>query len=48
MKGAIANGCTAEEIQDLALMIAIYCGVPASNEAHRIANEVLAAHGKGL
>ena len=48
MKGAIANGCTAEEIQDLCLMVAIYCGVPAANEAHRIANEVLTAHGKGL
>ena len=43
---AIANGCTAPEIQDLCLLVATYCGVPAANEAHRIANEVLAAHGE--
>lgn len=48
MKGALANGCTAEEIQDLLLLVALYCGIPAANETHRIAKEVLEAHGRGL
>ena len=43
LQGALANGCTAEEIQDLLMLVAVYCGVPASNEVHRIANEVLSA-----
>jgi hypothetical protein len=48
MKGALANDCTAEEIHDLPLRVAIYCGIPAANEAHRIANDVLNAHGRNL
>ncbi len=41
VKGAIANGCTREQIQDVLLLVAMYCGVPASIEAHRIALEEL-------
>jgi 4-carboxymuconolactone decarboxylase len=41
LKGAIKNGCTAEEIQEVLLLLALYCGIPAANEAHRIAAEVL-------
>ena len=41
MKGALANGCTPEEIRELCLMIAMYCGIPASNDAHRLALEAL-------
>jgi len=40
VKGALANGCTREEIREVLLLVAMYCGVPASNEAHRIALEV--------
>ena len=41
LKGAVKNGCTAEQIQEVLLLLAMYCGIPAANEAHRIAAEVL-------
>jgi 4-carboxymuconolactone decarboxylase len=41
VKGALANGCTAEQIQDILLLVAMYCGIPAANEAHRVAVDVL-------
>ena len=41
VKGALANGCTAEQIRDILLLVAMYCGIPAANEAHRVALEVL-------
>ena len=41
VKGAIANGCTREEIRGVLLLVAMYCGVPAAIEAHRIAAEEL-------
>ena len=41
MQGAIANGCTPEEIREVLLLVALYCGIPAANEAHRIAHEAL-------
>ena len=42
LKGALKNGCKAEEIQEILLLVAMYCGIPAANEAYRIAAEVLA------
>jgi 4-carboxymuconolactone decarboxylase len=39
-KGALANGCSREQIQDLLLLIAMYCGVPAAIETNRIAAEI--------
>jgi 4-carboxymuconolactone decarboxylase len=44
--GALANGCTAEEIREVLLHLAMYCGVPASLDAHKIAFEVLSRHGE--
>jgi len=41
LKGALKNGCKVEEIQEILLLLALYCGIPAANEAHRIAAEVL-------
>ena len=41
LKGALKNGVTAEQIQEVLLLLTLYCGIPASNEAHRIATEVL-------
>jgi 4-carboxymuconolactone decarboxylase len=41
LKGAIKNGCKVEELQEVLLLLALYCGIPAANEAHRIAAEVL-------
>lgn len=41
LNGAVKNGCSTEQIQDVLLLLAMYCGIPAANEAHRIAAEVL-------
>jgi 4-carboxymuconolactone decarboxylase len=46
LKGALKNGCTAEQIQEVLLLLALYCGIPAANDAHRIAAEVLREHGQ--
>ena len=40
LKGALKNGCKAEEIQEVLLLLTMYCGIPAANEAHRVAAEV--------
>jgi len=39
-QGARANGCTAEQVQDVLLLVAMYCGVPAAIETTRIAAEI--------
>lgn len=44
LRGALKNGCTAEQIQEVLLLLALYCGIPAANEAHRIAAEILREH----
>jgi 4-carboxymuconolactone decarboxylase len=41
LKGAVTNGCSAEQIQEILLLVAMYCGIPAANEAHRLAVDVL-------
>ncbi len=41
VRGALNNGATVAEIQEVLLHAAIYCGVPASVEAFRSANEVV-------
>ena len=46
LNGAVMNGCSPEQIQEVLLLLALYCGIPAANEAHRIAAEVLREHGK--
>lgn len=40
--GAIRNGVTKEEIREVLLQVAIYCGVPAAIDAFRVAREALA------
>ena len=42
LRGAITNGCTREEIREVLLQVAIYCGIPAALDAHNIALEVFA------
>jgi 4-carboxymuconolactone decarboxylase len=42
VRGAVRNGCTRAEIQEVLLQTAIYCGVPAAMEAFRVAEGVLA------
>lgn len=39
--GALRNGCTPEEIQEVFLQCMIYVGVPAAVDSFRIANEVI-------
>ena len=45
VKGAIANGLTKDEIQEVFLQVAIYCGVPAAVESFRSAREVFKERG---
>lgn len=40
VRGALNNGLTPEEIREVLLQVAIYCGVPAGVEAFRIAGQV--------
>src|SRR5262245_61192341 len=40
VRGAVANGCTEEEIQETLLQTAVYCGVPAALESFRVAERV--------
>ena len=42
VKGALNNGLTKEEIAEVFLKAAIYCGVPAAIDSFRIAKEVFA------
>jgi len=41
LQGAVRNGCTREEIREVLLQTAIYCGVPAAVDSFRLAKEVL-------
>lgn len=43
VNGALTNGCSPDEIREILLLVALYCGIPAANEAHRIACEVITA-----
>lgn len=40
VRGALTNGVTRDEIREVVLQIAIYCGVPVALETSRIAQEV--------
>ncbi len=40
VKGALNNGCSRDEIREVLLQAAIYCGVPAALDSFRIAREV--------
>jgi 4-carboxymuconolactone decarboxylase len=42
VRGALRNGLTPEEIKEVILHTAIYAGVPAANDAFRIAQKVIA------
>ena len=45
LNGALNNGATPEEIREVCLLVALYAGIPASNDAHRIALEVFKERG---
>ncbi|MGN7385409.1 4-carboxymuconolactone decarboxylase [Sporosarcina sp. SAFN-015] len=40
VRGALNNGVTKDEIQEVLLQTAIYCGVPAAIDSFRVANAV--------
>jgi 4-carboxymuconolactone decarboxylase len=42
VKGALRNGVTRDEIREVFMAVAIYCGVPAGVDAFRVAREVFA------
>ncbi|MES2069536.1 MAG: 4-carboxymuconolactone decarboxylase [Pseudomonadota bacterium] len=42
VRGALNNGATAKEIQEVLLHATVYCGVPLAVDAFRAAQEVLA------
>ena len=39
VKGALKNGVTRDEIREILMQVAIYCGVPAGMDSFRIARE---------
>ncbi len=39
VRGALNNGLTKEEIREVLLQVAIYCGVPAAIDSFRVARE---------
>ena len=41
LRAALRNGVTADEIKEVLLQAAVYCGVPAANSAFAIAREIL-------
>ena len=43
VEGALNNGCTVEELREILLHTAVYCGLPAATDAFRVAEEVLKA-----
>jgi 4-carboxymuconolactone decarboxylase len=45
VRAALRNGLTPDEIGEVLLQCAIYCGVPAANRAFAIAQEVLREEG---
>ncbi len=42
VRGALRNGVTRDEIREVLLQVAIYCGVPAGIDSFRIAKDALA------
>jgi 4-carboxymuconolactone decarboxylase len=41
VKGALRSGCSREEIREVLLQVAIYCGVPAAVDGFRVARDSL-------
>jgi 4-carboxymuconolactone decarboxylase len=47
VRAALRNGLTVDEIKEVLLQSAIYCGVPAANAAFAVAQRVLEQEGAG-
>ncbi len=41
LRAALRNGVTLEELREVLLHTAVYCGMPAANHAFHVAQEVL-------
>jgi 4-carboxymuconolactone decarboxylase len=41
LRGALRNGVTVDELREVLLQTAVYCGIPAAQVAFRVAQEVL-------
>lgn len=41
VRGALVNGVTREEIREILLQVAVYCGMPAGVEGFRLAREAM-------
>jgi 3-oxoadipate enol-lactonase/4-carboxymuconolactone decarboxylase len=47
VRAALRNGLAPDEIKEVLLQAAVYCGVPAANRAFAIAQDVLAEENRG-
>jgi 4-carboxymuconolactone decarboxylase len=47
VRGAVRNGCSEEEIREVLLQAAVYCGLPAALDAFRVAERVLEENSAG-
>jgi 3-oxoadipate enol-lactonase/4-carboxymuconolactone decarboxylase len=45
VRAALRNGLTPDEIKEVLLQVAVYCGVPAANSAFSVAQRVLREEG---
>lgn len=41
VRGAVNNGLTKDELREIFLQVAVYCGLPAALDSFRLASEVL-------
>lgn len=48
IEGALNNGCSPEEIREILLQTAVYCGLPAAGDAFKVAEQVFTAAGVEL
>ncbi len=47
VEGALRNGVTEDEIRELLIHSAVYCGVPAASSSYRLAREVFSRLAQG-
>ena len=45
LDGALNNGCSVDEIQEILLQTAVYCGLPAAGDGFRVAEELFRERG---
>jgi len=45
IRGALTNGLTKDEIREVLLQVAVYCGIPAAVDSFRLAKEVFTEMG---